>query len=175
MRQDLYFYHFQLSAQALNWTCEKWTRFRADHPDHVEMLEAYNEHWSHDGVPTLPLPEEGDELREGGVATAEWLADAKLALGLTPANDCRDTEHLAGGDTPGHKQEQKVVKSFSHVDTGSHGAEVVGDEHLNEGEICEETKDESEAQEDDACDQVTANGTQTLNITGVSIGMNTTR
>lgn len=74
LRQDLYYYHYQLHVHALGWGSEEWDNFRSTYPEQMATLEAYNSNWEIHGTPDQPLPEIGEPLIEGGYATKEWLS-----------------------------------------------------------------------------------------------------
>ena len=73
--EALYFWHILVRAADDHWCHRQWQQLRDNCPEDYALLQRYSDEWQTERVLTRPLPEIGEQLRQGGVATVEWLAE----------------------------------------------------------------------------------------------------
>lgn len=83
---ELFYYHFQMKTQAEGWGDVEWQEYREQNPEHCEHIEYFNVEWGMRGTPMWPMPQEGEPLIGGGLATAEWLGATQAAIAAAQAD-----------------------------------------------------------------------------------------
>lgn len=83
--EELYTWHCCMYGEQSGWGSEEWTVFREAHPHEAQLLDTFQGAWQMQ-TPTRPLPDPGDPLVGGGIATAEWLEGMLAQLGLPPVS-----------------------------------------------------------------------------------------
>lgn len=128
---ELFYFHFQLKAQAESWGDAEWLAYREQCPDHCEHIEYFNVEWGNRGTPMYPMPQEGQPLVGGGYATSEWLASTQTAIEEAQADGGADTANEPGAAEDPQDQyaaNGRAELSEEPVAAVPYGAEVLSDE-----------------------------------------------